>query len=219
MPNWVYNNLSITDPSGEHTADIARLVEQVGASYTTVGSDWDNGSYTIREVKVPNPVLSFWNIKRPEGEGLEQWNESIRAGGAHPFWYEWSVDNWGCKWDASEVDMQDHAVDHKQYTFSTPWSPPLPILATLSEQYPNLHIELEWEEEQGFGGTFVFTNGEATETDSYDIPSSHADHVSRGRDCICEYYDDPEDFYPDCPNALPEGAIIPNDELEVEVML
>jgi Ferredoxin-like domain in Api92-like protein len=218
MPNWVYNNLSITDPSGEYTADVARLVEQVGANYKTVASEWEAGSYTTKEVEVTNPVLSFWNIKRPEGEELEKWNASIGAGGAHPFWYDWSVDNWGVKWDASDVDRQDHADDHKQYTFSTPWSPPISVLVALSEQYPNLHIELEWEEEQGFGGTFVFTEGNATETEWYDIPSSHAEYEERGKTCSCDCY--PEDPpFTDCPEYVPEDARIPADELEVEALL
>ena len=220
MPNWVYNNLSITDPSGEHAADVTRLMEQVGADYTTLGATWVDGKYEIKEHTATNVGFSFWNIKRPEGEALTNYNESIGASGAMSFWYDWNCDNWGTKWDASEVDIQDHAADHKQITFSTPWSPPIPVLISLSEQYPNLHIELEWEEEQGFGGTFVFTNGEATETDYYDIPSSHADYEARDRTCMCEDYPDEAPFT-DCPTYVPEpdpSMLIPDDELEVEAV-
>lgn len=224
MPNWVYNNLSITDPSGEHAADVARLMEQVGATYETIETSWektDEGTKVSQHaVTVEDCGFSFWNIKRPESDNLATYNESIGAGGAMPYWYDWNCENWGTKWDASDVDIQDHAADHKQITFSTPWSPPIPVLTSLSEQYPNLHIELEWEEEQGFGGTFVFTNGEATETDYYDIPSSHADYEARDRTCMCEDYPEEAPFT-DCPTYVPEpdeSMLIPDDELEVEAV-
>jgi hypothetical protein len=92
------------------------------------------------------------------------------------------------------------------------------VLVALSEQYPNLHIELEWEEEQGFGGTFVFTEGNVTETNWYDIPNSHADYVERGQTCSCESYPE-EPPFTDCPDYVPEDARIPADELEVEALL
>jgi hypothetical protein len=225
MPNWVYNSLSITDPSGEHCEDVTRLMEQVGATYTTVQTSYektDEGmTVSHKEVEVADSGFSFWNIKRPEGEDLATYNESIGASGAMPFWYDWNCEHWGTKWDASDVDIQDYAADHKQITFSTPWSPPIPVLTALSEQYPNIHIELEWEEEQGFGGTFTFTNGEPTETDYYDIPSSHADYVARDRECGCETWADEAPFE-DCPTYVPEPSpdmLIPNDELELEAVL
>ena len=219
MPNWVYNNLSITDPSGKHTDDVSRLMEQVGATYTVRAASYASGTFEVGDVEVTDPGFSFWNIVRPEGEDSKEYAESVGASGAMPFWYDWNCENWGTKWDASDVNVQDHAADHKQITFSTPWSPPLPVLVTLSEQYPNLHIELEWEEEQGYGGTFVFTNGEATETDAYDIPNSHAEHAERDRECVCDWDDDPTNYYPDCPGYVPDTNRIPEDELEVEAML
>lgn len=219
MPNWVYNNLSITDPSGENTADVARLMEQVGATYTIRSASYASGTFEVKDVEVTDCGFSFWNIARPGDEELSEYNDSIGASGAMPTWYDWNCENWGTKWDASDVNIQDHGEDHKQITFSTPWSPPLPVLVTLSEQYPNLHIELEWEEEQGYGGTFVFTNGEATETEAYDTPNSHAEHDERGRECICEWEENPEHYYPDCPGYVPDTNLIPEDELEVEAML
>lgn len=219
MPNWVYNNLTIApnESEGGTVEDVAALIEQVGKPYTVTRQDWKTGEKSEHTVHEP---FSFWNIDRPEGEDLEKYDESLGASGASPFWYTWNNSRWGVKWDASDVDIQDHAADHKQITFSTPWGPPLEGLTTLSQQHPKLHIELEWEEEQGFGGTFVFTNGEATETDAYDIPMSHADYVARDRGCYCE--SDPEEApFTDCPTYVPEPSsdmMIPDDELEVEAV-
>lgn len=219
MPNWVYNNLTIApDPeAGGTIKDVADLVEQVGKSYTIKTRDWKSGEMTDHTVE--DPGFAFWNIVRPEGEDLEKYDGSLGASGAMPFWYDWNCDNWGTKWDASEVEFHNYGPDHKNYKFSTPWSPPLPVLEALSAQHPNLHIELEWEEEQGFGGTFVFHNGTSEETSYYDAPSCHADYVERGREdeCPCTWNDD--DYgYPDCPGHIDPTQLIADDELEVEAV-
>lgn len=228
MPNWVSNNMTIAPDAeaGGTIKDVAMLVEQVGKPYTVKRTTFPDTGIEDHEVKKP---FSFWNIVRPEGDDLGKYfppisypyDGSMEAGGSSPFWYDWNINNWGCKWDASDVDFMDHNPDHKQYTFSTPWGPPLEVLKSLSEQHPNLHIELEWEEEQGFGGTFVFRGGEATKTDYYDIPSSHADYVERDRErqCVCTWLEDPESFYSDCPSAVKNDESISPDELEVEAMI
>jgi hypothetical protein len=190
MPNWVYNNLTVSPnpDAGGTIKDVAALVEQVGKAYTVTATKWDTNEKYEQKVEEP---FSFWNIVRPADEDLQKYDESLGAPGVSPFWYDWNCDNWGTKWDASDVEFTDHEPEHKQYRFSTPWAPPIPVLTTLSEQHPNLHIELEWEEEQGFGGTFVFREGNAHETLYYDVPNSHADFVERGREdeCACTWGD------------------------------
>ena len=221
MPNWVHNNLTIAPnaEAGGTIKDVADAIEQVGRAYVRKAYDWKTSE--VVEHTVDDPGLAFWNIVRPEGEALEMYEESMTKPAASPYWYDWNCENWGTKWDASDVDLHDYEPDHKRFTFSTPWSPPLPVLTALSAQHPNLHIELEWEEEQGFGGTFVFRDGEATETNYYDIPSSHADYVERDREdqCVCTWIDDPESFYSDCPSAVKNEQAISPDELEVEAMI
>jgi hypothetical protein len=219
MPNWVYNNLTIAPDSeaGGTTKDVADLVEQVGKPYTIKTRDWKSGEMTEQTVEEP---FAFWNIVRPEGEDLEKYDGSLGTGGAMPFWYDWNCENWGTKWDASDVDRIDQGKDHIQYTFQTAWSPPIQVMQSLSEQHPNLHIELEWEEEQGYGGTFTFRAGVTTETDYYDIPSSHADYVARDRECGCETWADEAPFT-DCPTYVAEpdpSMIISENELEVEAV-
>ena len=219
MPNWVYNNLTIApDPeAGGTIKDVADLVEQVGKPYTIKTRDWKSGETTEQTVEEP---FAFWNIARPEGEDLEKYDESINTSGAMPYWYNWNCDNWGTKWDASDVEFTDHGADHKQYRFSTAWSPPIAVLESLSAQHPNLHIELEWEEEQGFGGTYVFRGGTGEETSYYDAPSSHADYVERGRqdECICSWSDDGSYLFSDCPTYIDPSNLIADDELEVEAV-
>lgn len=220
MPNWVYSNLTITDPTGENPERIERLAEQVGATYTHTVHVWCAETQAMRVMGVENSdAFSFWNIEHPEGKDLVRYEASIGQPGS-PYWYDWNIRYWGVKWDASDSIVEDISPTEKMYRFETAWSPPIPILATLSAQYPELHFELDWEEEQGFGGTFVFVNGEAEETDSYDIPNSHADHKARDKNCPCEDWG-PEEAFPDCPSYAGhvEGMeSFKEDELEIEVL-
>ena len=88
-------------------------------------------------------------------------------------WYDWNVRNWGTKWDVastdeeiySETSLIDEGIDDNQkyflvYRFDTAWSPPIPVIEKLSKQYPSLKINLDFEEETGWGGEIEFTDGQ-----------------------------------------------------------
>lgn len=217
MPNWVYSKVAVTGDA----ADVARLKEQVGRTYTMKDVDvWEGGTTVKKDVEYDD-VISFWNIVAPEGEDLEKYQGSLGTPGAMPFWYDWNCDNWGCKWDASDTDLTEIHGEHIEYTFSTPWSPPVPAMTSLAQQYPNLTLTMDWEEEQGFGGTLEFVKDDVTVLDEYDIPATHEEMMSRKEYCYCED-SDPEDMpFADCPGALPEpdpSMLIPHNELEIEAL-
>jgi hypothetical protein len=121
-------------------------------------------------------------------------------------WYHWNVRNWGTKWDIAVPNGQEYSDTQMEitddgsvmYHFQTAWSPVGEVLIKLSEMYPSLEFDYEYEEEQGWGGTCTFVNGEETASDEWDIPESHADYKDRDKECPCEY-DDIEYAYKDCP--------------------
>tara|TARA_B100001057_G_scaffold478355_1_gene548680 strand:+ start:410 stop:1057 length:648 start_codon:yes stop_codon:yes gene_type:complete len=56
-------------------------------------------------------------------------------------WYDWNVNNWGTKWDASEICIDDISIDFKdpssssiQVSFQTAWSPPTRFYDALLEK-------------------------------------------------------------------------------------
>jgi hypothetical protein len=79
-----------------------------------------------------------------------------------PTWYEWSIQNWGTKWNAyNSVECEPHG-DTAELCFHTAWSPPQPVLQRLSEQYPELAFSHAWADEDiGFNcGIIEYKNGE-----------------------------------------------------------
>jgi hypothetical protein len=191
MPNWVYNSVSI---SGDVEV-INALREQLSAPYE------------IRGEVVSSP-FSFWNVVKPTN--LEKYNGVVGTGGLSmndpEGWYGWNCANWGCKWDASFDDKSDgyelvgESGASLQYHFDTAWSQPQPIIDWLAEYCRKNKLEMSWyyEEEQGWGGEVLMEEGERWERE-WDIPNSHEEYLNVNRDCICEWEEDEEIWFDDCP--------------------
>lgn len=64
-------------------------------------------------------------------------------------WYDWSIQNWGTKWNAYSAiagkpyDERNEALFH----FETAWAPPLPVIDALAAKFPQAHIRLIWADE------------------------------------------------------------------------
>ena len=64
-------------------------------------------------------------------------------------WYDWSIRNWGCKWNACNSDIVSEDDKTICFQFDTPWGCPDGWLEELAERIP---FHLSWEEEQGYRG-------------------------------------------------------------------
>ena len=80
-------------------------------------------------------------------------------------WYDWSVENWGTKWDVSDTFEDDNGY----ICFDTAWSTPVELICTLSKQYPILSFEIEFADEDlgNNTGRYLFQNGCEVEYFSY----------------------------------------------------
>ena len=62
-------------------------------------------------------------------------------------WYDWSVVNWGTKWDVTNCKITDtHEDGIVTYSFETAWCPPEPIYDVLAEKYPEVSISWFYDE-------------------------------------------------------------------------
>lgn len=79
-------------------------------------------------------------------------------------WYDWSQKNWGTKWGC-----YDNEIDGETLRFSTAWGLfDISILDKLAEDFPEFN--LHFEEEQGWGGSIEYVNGEFHSMEEYDAP-------------------------------------------------
>ena len=202
MPNWVYNSVVVTAPSGDKM-ELQSFLREMEMPHPEAVYD---GFEPTGEIKLGEAGFSFWNAVAPPVErwdeyfGRKGWVDGKAVGDTEYNWYNWNLDNWGCKWDAGDGDIQWEDEDNTlRITFQTPWGFPEGVAKKLAEQYP--HLEMSWffEEEQGWGGELTLKDGEVILDEEWDIPDSHADYTRRGNECRCEWGDDRENWFEDCP--------------------
>ena len=72
-------------------------------------------------------------------------------------WYDWAIENWGTKWEATEIGCDKNTI-----IFDTAWSTPEPIFEKLSELLPDEYIEVKYADEcysNYNNGILIFKNG------------------------------------------------------------
>lgn len=204
MPNWVYNTLTITGEAEQ----VERFAKQAAQSYNTKhmkhvinGTEWD----WVAVDEVNDVPLSFWNFVKPDESivheywGEQQLKPTLAEAMKHDtnHWYDWNIRNWGCKWDAGDVQMEmgDGRVT---YSFDTPWSPPVEALEAMCEQFPKLVMEMRSVEEQGWGVEHIADEDGVRIIAEWDIPDTHKESIENKGWCDCE--NGHEDFmFDDCP--------------------
>lgn len=98
--------------------------------------------------------------------------KNLREHGARG-WYEWSIQNWGTKWDAYESRWGKVSSKGRvqEVSFETAWSPPLPGLQALCEKF-NLGCAVGYVDEGGgFASLTVFRQDGSIEEDIEDYRS------------------------------------------------
>ena len=91
-------------------------------------------------------------------------------------WYDWALKHWGTKWGCYDTEL-----DGDTLRFTTAWSVlDLDIVQQFAQDFPS--FELHFEEEQGWGGTIEFVDGEFVSMEEFDIPKwSDIDIVEEGQ--------------------------------------
>jgi hypothetical protein len=208
MPNWVFNNVTITGQAPV----VKELREQLRKPIQVPVMD-DYKQVEPRTFREYTPDwISFQNLIPIPADILDEYHGVCDSEGMKNKnnWYSWNANNWGCKWDANEtngsIEMINNYEAQLALSFDTPWSPPLPIMEKLTDFCRDNDLIMNWsyEEEQGWGGEwFVSSNGELCESE-YDIPEAHADFVSRGNadNCHCSEETDQEYWFDDCPGKV-----------------
>lgn len=144
MPNWCENTVTITGSK----EDIDNVIEFLKDAESEFSFD--------RIMPYPEP---FWSM-----------DDKARAGKFEPFdvddgynsgGYEWCSFNWGSKWPAYEVSRCRLSANEIQYSFDTPWAPPIGVLDELASKMPRLAIEAYYREPgMMFEGERKYANGE-----------------------------------------------------------
>ena len=119
MPNWVFNKVYFY-------GDKEKIKEIKDAVST------EDNKFDFNKI-VPMPDNIYCG---PLGQ------EEMRRYGKNN-WYDWSWDNWGTKWNASDVCWSgDNFV-----SFSTAWNTPEKVFKALAEKYPDVEFSVSFADE------------------------------------------------------------------------
>ena len=151
MPNWCHNRVSFSGTP----EDIENLVATLTGETTRF--DFNKVIPMPEELSgISSPVLAF----KTKVE-VETYNTAYEHRGAithakhkallkkygHADWYNWSIENWGCKWNnGDDIAIEDEEEGYIRYSFETPWGPPEGIYHALKEQYPEVQITWFYDE-------------------------------------------------------------------------
>jgi len=159
MPNWCENDLMVEGK----TKDVLAFCQGIGE-----GLDFNSFIPYPKEFKEMDDIRLKWleNNTLPGGQmkpGVsyaDAPNDGYNSGG-----YNWCINNWGTKWGAYEVVIDDvsnygdgaSVVIH----FNTAWYTCKPVVVEMSKRFPQLEFDLRYYEQgMGFHGRMVCKGGE-----------------------------------------------------------
>ena len=158
MPNWCSNYLEI---SGNKEV-IQKIHKEIkgGKEYPKLFSLF----YPIPE-ELNDAIVTHLPSKTDD-----KISELVKKYGAED-WYYWSINNWGCKWDARDIHIEESNDVFLHLCFNTPWSPPIDFYTKLANEYKVEITATYTEESVAFCGRFQSSvdDGEVViNHDSYD---------------------------------------------------
>jgi hypothetical protein len=194
MPNHTANNFTVTGP----VADVKRFLKQAAGSDKELSFDsllplptvlkGSTAPVRIQTQAEIDATWAEWNKRKDEGK-LEKWEleqgrpmglgvtqetyDTLMKEHGVSNWYDWSVLNWGTKWDCYDVREWNIAVADEEMTatiyYETAWSPATQLWLTVSKQYPTLTFFHEFADEGGgFLGDETIHNGTVVEENEYE---------------------------------------------------
>lgn len=125
-------------------------------------------NHVINSVRFDSRLDEIREYVKSEEHGIFDFNKilpmpddvhaSCAIPSADPLWYNWSIENWGTKWNCYEIE---HC--HEGFSFWTAWSTPEGVMRALSAQFPDVTITVDFADEDTGGGNcgrYVLTGGD-----------------------------------------------------------
>ena len=122
MPNWCVNSLNLAHENPEM---ITRAVK--AASEGRLLSEFVPCPQDLHDA-----VCGSYNDPQQQAE-LEQKKAANIEQYGYPTWYEWSIANWGCKWDPDIYAAVREDANNASFAFDSAWSPPIAFYEQLEE--------------------------------------------------------------------------------------
>jgi hypothetical protein len=149
MPNWCENRITIYGEPEDiaKVKDLLQNEESVFSFDKVIPMPKELAEIRTGGRTIAGKSVSQWREVDGENvavsdEDLARFKKDYGATG----WYDWSVANWGCKWDSSNASLEIDEAEELKYLFDSPWGPPEATILALREKFPDLSISAFYDE-------------------------------------------------------------------------
>ena len=136
MPNWTYNNVQFIGKTEDSVKKLKELLK-------SKDNDFDFNNIIPIPLALTETVSGSENAK-PDWQ--KEQSEKLKKQHGFDNWYDWSIMNWGTKWNAidTEVEQRDGTLI---YRFNTAWDAPRRIAEALLRMQKTIlqDINISWE--------------------------------------------------------------------------
>jgi len=152
MPSWCENRITINAESEEEMATFLAAVAGPDGPFDfnticPIPVVLEHGAEGRRAFEVDGQRLTLerWLERRNEEGHLLEIRpftpDELQAFASQPHatLWDWILENWGCKWPAQDVVLDDDG-ETATLQFDTPWDPPTGIIKALRERFPDVQI-------------------------------------------------------------------------------
>ena len=135
MPNWTYNNVQFIGKTEDNVKQLKELLK-------SDDNDFDFNNIIPMPNELSDTVSGSENAK-PDWQKKQ--SEKLKAKYGADNWYDWSNNNWGTKWNACDVNVEQNK-NVLNYTFDTAWDAPREIVRALEHMKETIlkDISIEW---------------------------------------------------------------------------
>ena len=152
-------------------------------------------------------ILEFRDCVKSKEEGIDtdiRMNNVIpmpkelmktHSPGDIPNWYDWALENWGCKWDL-DAKLTKEKENSLTYEFASPWSPPINWILNIAPMFPDLLFQLRYKEGgMCFQGTlsakdYLCIKNEEEYHEYFDMEEIHKEEMKYHREQISRDLDE-----------------------------
>jgi hypothetical protein len=152
MPNWCYNRLTVKAKSAEALSEFLAAVkkeDKVLSLDAIRPMPAELRGIHTGGCNIDGKYVNRWRVdtsgKEVEITDKELAAISERCDGFSD-WYEWSIANWGCKWDV-DAELSKKTARTATFTFDSAWCPPLAAVRYAAEvRFPGLAFTIKYNE-------------------------------------------------------------------------
>lgn len=141
---------------------------------------------TFSEDALPQMLDKYNNEEKCMLElGKTQVNNIIKYNALN--WYEWSINNWGTKWNSDSLEVDENK---QSLTFETAWDPAIPVFLEITKQNPTKRFAFLYADEAigSHVGYVLASNGKIDYKGTFEDYSVDAYKLSFDLwDCADEY--------------------------------